>query len=113
MLFPGLQFVQQPTATAGAPSQQAQNAVIVASAMWLMMNTVLQQQQRMVYPGYGPGTPRTPLNQNAGTPIGTPRCLGGMATPRFSAPTPVHTMTPGMPMVAASTMFLAGKTDYD
>ena len=109
MLFPGLQFVQQPTATAGALSQQAQNAVTMASAMWMMMNTVLQQHQRMVYPGYGPGTHRTPLHQNAGTP----RCPGGMATPRFSAPASVHTMPPGTSMVAAFTVFLAGKTDYD
>ena len=33
-MFLGLQFVQQPTATAGAPSQQAQAAVTMASAMW-------------------------------------------------------------------------------
>ena len=97
MLFPSRQFVQQPTATAGAPSQQARDAVTMSSAMWKMMNTVLQQQQHMVYPGYRPGTPRTPLHQNAGTPIGTPRCPGGMATHRFSAPTPFHTMPPGMP----------------
>ena len=64
----------------------------------------------MVYPGYGPGTPRTPLHQNAGTPVGTPKCLGGMATPRFSAPTPVHSTLPPTPMVAASMVFLAGKT---
>ena len=64
----------------------------------------------MVYPGYGPGTPRTPLHQNAGTPVGTPKCLGGMATPRFSAPTPVHNTLPPTPMVAASMVFLAGKT---
>ena len=38
---------------------------------------------------------------------------GEMAIPRFSAPTSVHTMLPGTPMVAASTVFLAGKTDYD
>ena len=93
MLFPSRQFVQQPTATAGAPSQQARDAVTMSSAMWKMMNTVLQQQQHMVYPGYRPGTPRTPLHQNAGTP----RCPGGMATHRFSAPTPFHTMPPGMP----------------
>ena len=33
-----------------------------------------------------------------------------MTTPRFSEPTPVHTMPPGTPMVAASTLFLEGKT---
>ena len=75
-----------------------------------MMNTVLQQQRRMVYPGYGPGTHRTLLHQNAGTPVGTSRYPGGMATPRFLALTPVHTMPPGMHMVAASTVFLARKT---
>ena len=69
------------------------------------MNTVLRPQQCMVYTGYGPGTPRTPLHQNAGTHVGTPRCLGGMATPRFSAPTPVHTTLPGTPMVTASMFF--------
>ena len=64
----------------------------------------------MVYPGYGAVTSWTPLHQNAGTPVGTPRCPGGMATPRFSAPIPVHTMPPGTPMLAASMVFLAGKT---
>ena len=56
MLFPRPQFVQQLAATTGALSQQVQVAVIMASATWRMVNTVLQQQ-RMVYPGYGPGTP--------------------------------------------------------
>ena len=80
------------------------------SHMWRMMNTVLQQQQHMVYPGFGPGTPRTPLYQNAGTPVGTSRCPCGMTRPRFSAPTPVPTTPPGMSIVVASTVFLAGKT---
>ena len=62
--------------------------------------------------GYGPGLlgSRTPLPKNIGTPLGTSRCPGGMASPRFSAPTPVDTWLPGMPMVAASTVFLVGKT---
>ena len=42
MLFARPQFVQQPTATADALSQQAQDAVTMASAMWMMMNTILQ-----------------------------------------------------------------------
>ena len=51
MLIPGPQFVQQPTATAGALSQQGQDAVTMASAMWSMMNTVLQQQHTQM-PGW-------------------------------------------------------------
>ena len=113
VLFPGPQVVQRPAATAGAPGQQAQDAVTMATAMWRMMSSVLQQQQRMVYSGYGPGTPRTPLHQNAGTPVGMSRCPGGMATPRFSAPTPVHTTPPGMPLVAASMAFSAGMANQD
>ena len=50
-------------------SQQAQDAVTM-SPMWRMMSTDLQQQQHMVNPIYGPGMPRTPLHQNAGTPVG-------------------------------------------
>ena len=63
----------------------------------------------MVYPGYRPEMPRTPIHQNAGTLVGTPRCPGGMATPRFSAPIPVHTTPPGTLMVAASMVFPSGK----
>ena len=43
-------------------------------------------------------------------PVGTPKCLGGMATPRFSAPTQVHNTLPPTPMVTASIVFLAGNT---
>ena len=55
---PGSQFVHQPAATAGAPGQQAQDAVTMAKAMRKMMSSVLQQQQHMAFPGYGHGTPR-------------------------------------------------------
>ena len=48
ILFPGLQFVQQPTATAGAPGQQAQDAATMASAMWRMMNSILQEQHMVI-----------------------------------------------------------------
>ena len=84
------QFVQQPAATAGAPGQQAQDAVTMATAMWKMMSSVLQQQQRMVYPSYGPGTPGTGPYQTAGTHVSTPRCPGVVGTPRFLTPTQVH-----------------------
>ena len=111
--FPGPQVVQQPAATTGAPSQQAQDAVTMAMTMWRMMNTVLQQQQCMAYPGCGPGMPRTPLHQNAGTPVGMPRSPDGMATPRFPAPIPVHNMPPGMPLITAFMAFPAGRTNQD
>ena len=90
-------------------SQQAQDAVTM-SPMWRMMSTDLQQQQHMVYPIYGPGMPRTPLHQNAGTPVGKLWCLGGMATPRFPAPTQIHATLPGASIVAASTAFPAERT---
>ena len=47
---PGPQFVQQPTANAGALGQQSQDAITMASALWRMMSIMLQQQQRMTFP---------------------------------------------------------------
>ena len=68
--------------------QQAQDAVTMVTAMWKMMSSMLQQEQRRVYPGYGPGTPGTDLYQTAGTPEVLPdRCLRAVGTPRFPTPT--------------------------
>ena len=87
---------------------RAQDAVTMALDMWRMIRVVLQQQQCMVFIGYIPRTPWTPLHRNAGTPVGTPRCPGGMAMPRFPAPIPVQTTPPVMPFVAASTALPTG-----
>ena len=82
MLFSRPQFVQQPTATVGALGQQAQDAATMASAMWRMIEyrSTTTATYGLIYPGYGPEMPKTPLHRNAGTPVGLRRCLGGMAT---------------------------------
>ena len=109
MWCPGPQFVQQPSATADAQGQQAQDAVTINLAMWRIMSTMLQQQQHVTFPGYGPGTLRTPLQQNAGTSLGMPRCPGVMATPRF----PAQTTASWMPLIAAHTALPTAVTNQD
>ena len=79
MFLPRSQFVQQPAAVLGAPGQQAQDAVTMVTAMWKMMSSMLQQEQRRVYPGYGPGTPGTDPYQTAGTPEVLPDVWGQLA----------------------------------
>ena len=61
----------------------------------------------------GPGRPKTPLQQNAGTPVGMPRCLGVMATLRFPAPIPAQTTASGMPLVAVPTALPPAMTNQD
>ena len=70
---------------------------------------MLQQQQHMAFSGYGSGPPRTPLQQN----VGTPRLRGVMATPRIPAAIPTQTTTSRTPLVAAPMALPTGMTNED
>ena len=97
---------QQPAASALTPGQQAQDAVMMASAMWQMMSSMVQQQQRIGSVPGGPGTPRMGCPPAAVTPVLPPRIAGINATPRFPAPsqmTNVPIRTPLTPPVMRST----------
>ena len=99
-------FVQQPAASASAPGQQAQDAVMMASAMWQMILSMVQQQQRMGSVPGGPGTPRMGCPPAAVTPVLPPRIPGINAMPRFPAPsqmTNVPIRTPLTPPMVRST----------
>ena len=79
-------WVSASAAVAGAPGQQAQDAVTMASAMWRMISSDFQQQQCQVCLAFAPGTP-----QIRGTPVRNPSYPGFMATPlRFPALAPVQ-----------------------
>ena len=99
-------FVQQPAESASARGQQAQDAVMMASAMWQMMSSMAQQQQRMGSVPRGPGTPRMGCPAAAVTPVLRPRIPRINATPRSPAPsqiTNVPIRTPLTPPIMRST----------
>ena len=96
-------FVYQPATVAAAPGQQAQDAVTMATAMWQVITSMVQQQQRMAFHGMGPGMPRTGFQQATGTPVGNSRLPQVAGTPRFPSPRQVHNTPIGTPTVATAT----------